>query len=186
MLTAEDFDRLDKGTQTRTTICLDSDTALEIERLEEALDVAIAADEQNNRPPEAPALAAQILELQRVAKESEVEFVFRDIGRHAYDQLLQAHPPTSEQRQIAEDNGGQVEWNIETFPPALLAASCVSPAWTDRAWWTAKWSSWGLGRCNRLLRVAVAAQVRVNETPKAERAYSVTHASELRSGLPGI
>jgi hypothetical protein len=64
------------------------------------------------------------------------EFVFHSIGRQAFEDLRDAHVPTPKQKDKAKKlatqlglgtRGGQIGWNVETFPPALISACCVSP-----------------------------------------------------------
>lgn len=62
-------------------------------------------------------------------------FHFRDIGRLAYEKLVAEHQPTaaqrSEYRQAQLDNGipeyrlSTLGYNADTFPPALIAATCT-------------------------------------------------------------
>lgn len=62
---------------------------------------------------------------------------FQAIGNRAWEALKAAHPPTDEQqgaqRQEQLDRGvmpskiQKLRWNPDTFPPALIAASAVSP-----------------------------------------------------------
>lgn len=51
-----------------------------------------------------------------------IEFTFRGIGRKAFNTLVEEH-------QAPEGDG---EWDIETFPPALISASCESPPMTPQ------------------------------------------------------
>lgn len=62
-----------------------------------------------------------------------IEFTFKGIGRKAFNTLVEEHQ--------SQENKG--EWDPETFPPALIAASCADPAmtpdeakllWDDEAW----------------------------------------------------
>jgi len=86
-----------------------------------------------------------------------VEFTFRSIGRAAYDALANAHQPTALQRAQAKALGmGEIMWNTETFPPALVAASLVEPKlsaeevesiWRD--------DNWNQAELNALLQAAV-------------------------------
>jgi hypothetical protein len=77
-------------------------------------------------------------------------FRFEAIGRLAYDALVAAHPFTDEAQakwlaQLEADGVPPAEqrplrWNRDTFGPALLSASCVSPRMTfEHA--TALWTS---------------------------------------------
>ncbi len=70
--------------------------------------------------------------LERVVKvalddASTVVLRFRAVGHKRYKALLDAHPPTDEQKQ--DEN--HPPYNSETFPIALIAASCVEPRMTE-------------------------------------------------------
>lgn len=179
MPSAKDIDALYQPTATRTSICLDSRLTLEIERLEAVLTVALKQDDQSNEPDKAPAIADRILELQAQAQAADVEFVFEGLGRRAYTDLVRQHPPTDEQKKLAEAAGGSAQWNAETFPPALLAASCSSVDGADEAWWAQRWETWTTGQITRLWNSCLHAQIGVNEVPKASRAFGVAHGSDL-------
>jgi len=76
-------------------------------------------------------LEVELDELYETAADMAVTFTFQDIGRKAFDTMVLAHQPTPEQKKhIAEMGGGILEYNIETFPPALMAASAVDPEMT--------------------------------------------------------
>ena len=96
-----------------------------------------------------PATVAELLKKQPL--ERTVELVaeqggepltvkFRSIGRVAYEALLDAHQPTDEQRAKGRAQKVKVEWNPDTFPPALIAAAAVDPVFSlDEA--TELWES---------------------------------------------
>lgn len=61
-----------------------------------------------------------------------VEFTFRSIGRRRYEEIFEECPATSKQKQEAIKAGEEEpQWNPETFPPAIIAASIVEPEMTD-------------------------------------------------------
>lgn len=73
---------------------------------------------------------------EKLAKEYEnmrFEFLFVSIGSKAKSELINAHPPTEEQvdkmreelKAAGEDARGRLQWNSDTYPVALMAASCV-------------------------------------------------------------
>ena len=92
-----------------------------------------------------PELQAAIADADERAEATAVTFKFEALSRLALDELINAHPP--------EDGRGN--FDIETFPPALIAASCVEPELTEEdvlhlwgelsdgetaALWNAAWS----------------------------------------------
>jgi hypothetical protein len=86
--------------------------------------VAIRDDMALNRNPEAPAILAELHDLEDEIAASEVTFTFESIGRHKYLRLIASHPPTK------KDRSDRLDFNADTFPQALVAASCVSPVMT--------------------------------------------------------
>jgi hypothetical protein len=103
------------------------------DRSEQLRQVAADARERSNRSPGDAALqaAAQDAEEDAVraldeAVQSADWFVVRSLSPRAYEDLANAHPPTSDQLKDARKQGlMQLAWNPDTFPDALLA-SCVS------------------------------------------------------------
>jgi hypothetical protein len=65
-------------------------------------------------------------------------FVFEAVGYRRLIALARAHPATEEQKAAAAERGEQVEWNPDTFLPALVADSCVAPTGYD---WDAAWGT---------------------------------------------
>lgn len=73
--------------------------------------------------------------LEPQVEESTEEFVFRGIGRRPYDDLLAGHPPTQTQIESNKAKGLRApDYNPDSFPPALCAASCVSHEATFDEW----------------------------------------------------
>lgn len=94
--------------------------------------------EQVQRSPGDTALLAEIEELTTEIEQLTAEkpdkvcdFVFRSIAPGRYERLVNAHPPTQQQRQRAAKRGQQVAFNEDTFPQALVKACLVSPRLTS-------------------------------------------------------
>lgn len=181
MTTAADIDALYQPSEVPVRICLDTRGVRALEDLEAQLAEAEAADATSNRTPEAPGIAERIVSARQELLDAEVEFVFRGIGRRAFTDLVRAHPATEEQQALVAGGGQRLEWNPDTFPPALLAAACVSPADTTKDWWVAKYDQWAPGQLQRLWNACLSAQNGVMDVPKARRAYAVMRASEPSS-----
>ncbi len=101
----------------------------------DALDAFVEATADLKRAEEAsPVVKAEAMAAAQAAhdaakaavKATTVEMRFRSIGRKAYRALMDAHPPTEEQKADAEG----LSYNSETFAIALIAASCVDPVLT--------------------------------------------------------
>ncbi|NYV73181.1 hypothetical protein [Streptomyces sp. UH6] len=101
-------------------LCLSGDLAGEAARLQD--EIARVTGESwepmsmADRHP-ARALAEQLAEINRQIKDSETEFRFRYIGDRKYSDLMAAHPAKDENQ----------AFDSETFPRALISASCVDP-----------------------------------------------------------
>lgn len=144
-------------------VVLDPDLAEEFEEARRTREVAALRSDRDGKDTEA---AFQLLEADQKladlrrrleAEEAVVHFKFRGIGRHAYEALVDAHPPTPEQRTKAKAGGFEaVAWNYDTFPPALVAACLVAPAMSvdDVA---AIWDSadWNQAELQTLLNAAI-------------------------------
>lgn len=94
--------------------------------LERRLGEAISSDDRLNRDPVAPDIAREIAELEAELDEARVPFTVRAVSRKQWADLMAAHPPTQQQRQVSPG----LDHNPETFPLAALAASAVEPAMT--------------------------------------------------------
>jgi hypothetical protein len=150
-----------RNTRVSVSVPLDGATADEAVRLADDLARVSAEDQSQNRPPQAPALARRVQELEAKAAESAVTFTFEGIGRAAYKRLLEAH-------QSGEATEDGVPYD-DGFPPELMAASCVSPAELrgDIDEWTEIHDNWSTGQNSRIWDAVVRANTGVNEAPKS-------------------
>lgn len=91
----------------------------------------------SEKPPGGPTAAweAQVMAWEEYDKQKAkvtVWMTFRSIGRRAYDELVDEHPPSKKQIEEAkEQNQEKPAFNIETFAPALIAASCIEPQMSE-------------------------------------------------------
>lgn len=102
-------------------LCLDGELMHTIERLNEEFVLARQADEAENRDPQAPALAARIVELTEQARAKAVTFTFQSMGRRAWRNLVAEHPPSEEEKARGAD------FNTDTFPVAAMVMCAVAP-----------------------------------------------------------
>ncbi len=88
-------------------------------------------------------------EVQDRVKEASLKFVFKAVNRRKLEDLLEAHPATNKQKKDAKDNNTEINFNWETFPPALISAALVSPELTHEEvteiWTSDEWTSGELG-----------------------------------------
>lgn len=67
-------------------------------------------------------------------REHSTFLTFRSMGRKAYQELIEAHPPTEEQKeQYKEEHGVEAPYDAETFAPALVAA-CAYDSSGELVW----------------------------------------------------
>lgn len=128
-----------KGRVVRVIVQLDGEVSARIEELREEYNRARAEERVRTSPDmsqrtKSNDIAGEIESLVRDSEDTEAEFVFKAIGRHGYDDLLAEHPPTEKDRKLAKEQAEslglpsfQAEFNAETFPPALISASCIQP-----------------------------------------------------------
>lgn len=117
----------------QTWVALDPEAAEEYHEAKEALRVAQLKHE---RQPDNVAYEAEYTqafdrerEMKERLKECSELFVFRGIGRKAYDRLLTSFPATPEQKEEAKAQGlnpNDLQFDGEKFPPVLIHKSCIS------------------------------------------------------------
>jgi hypothetical protein len=96
------------------------------------------------------------LRAQAASDDAVVALRFRSIGHQAYDELVRAHPPIPDQVAEAKAAGAELNFNADTFPPAVVAASLDEPKMTI-AEVTELWESpdWNQAELGALLTAAV-------------------------------
>ncbi len=85
-------------------------------------------DERAAQEAEAAAEKAEevYLELVEEVRGKTIRFVLAAVDPVTFDRLKAEHRPTDKQRTDARKNNTDVpEWNVDTFPPALVTASCI-------------------------------------------------------------
>lgn len=154
-------------------LTLRGDLMDEIATLEEEMHRQEREDEKYNREDLAPKIARQIQDLVEAARAAEVLFTFQGLGSGEFAKLQAAHPATDENRKALGTD--ELEWNPDTFPPALMAASCIAPAdlHDNTAEWTEIHRSWSNGQVMRLWTTCMAANAMGADTPKSERASEI-------------
>lgn len=116
-----------------------------------------------------PELEAARDEARAAVEAATVTLRFRSIGRRRYDSLVEDHPVSDEGRQRAQDQGAPAPpYDVETFAPALIAASCVDPVLTVEQVGEI-WDEWNTAELMELWAAAleVCTQRRVVDLGKA-------------------
>lgn len=163
---------------TSTRICLDGQILAEIDEANRDLVQARLDDEALNRLPVAPEVARRVVELTKLAHESEIEFVFTSIGSKAWRDLVAKHPPTDVMRRQGAD------FNTETFPIAAMAAACVEPAGATVEKFTRLAETISQGQWNQLWAACHAANAGPADVPLSAAAYAIARRTETSSGQP--
>lgn len=70
---------------------------------------------------------AILASLEKQVAEDTVEFTLRAVGAKKFFRLVKDNPPTQEQVEEALKQEDEVNWNGETFPPALVWACLLEP-----------------------------------------------------------
>jgi len=148
---ALDFEALlakKRPTTVEVTIALDADIAETHATALAAYNVArtVATDHPDQESSKVALREAQdaLDEAEAVLAEAVVTFRFKGINPAEYDALVEEHPATEDQKRKArKDNDTAPVVNLDTFKPALVAASCVEPEmdyeqaqmlWKDGNW----------------------------------------------------
>lgn len=108
-----------KRREQTVVLCLAGHEVAEIERLERELASLADAWQPDSLAATDPRekIAKQIKAVRERMRKSEVEFRFRALGSKEWSDLLAAHPSPKRDE----------VWDVETFPQAVIVASCVDP-----------------------------------------------------------
>ncbi len=112
-----------RGVTKKIPIQIDGELASQIFELRQQITLAEQFDRKHNEDDTAPKLQEKLDELIEGSKDTEIVFVFKGIGRIPYDDLVELpeHQPSDEERKAG------AHYNPQTFPAALVAASCIDP-----------------------------------------------------------
>lgn len=142
------------------TITQRADLLEEHGQLQKALQLAIREDMDQLAGARTPALRARLKELEDEIRASEFTFTFQGLGSQKYTKLKARHIPTSKDRQSGLD------FNSETFPPALISASSVSPEISPAQAQTLV-ETLSEGQLTKLWNTAIAVNVGADDAPKS-------------------
>lgn len=124
-------------------------------------------------------LAERVRELEAECDAASVLFRFRGLPRRERSDLEAAHPPTEDQKAEMRELGEIARINGDTFPPALVAASCVEPTGVTPKAAQAAFESWAEGQWTPLWRACQAANFGAADPgPKSSIASDVLRGSE--------
>lgn len=110
----------------------DLDAVNDLTAAEKALgDAELRARTDPTHGAEVTKAKAEVDKARRRVEETTMQLLVAGIGKHAKEELVNLHPPRDEDHQSARDSTGnenaRAEYNLDTYPPALIAASLVEP-----------------------------------------------------------
>jgi hypothetical protein len=146
------------------------------------LQESITRDRLMNEPDRAPTIAAEIVALEAEMEASEVEFVFRSVGRKRWADMLAKHPPTRAQSQADK----RTVFNPETFPIAAIAASCSTPEGMDEAYAARLEASLSDAQFSALWNACVDANLGGGDIPKSPMAAGLTRRQNALSATIAV
>ena len=105
-----------------------SELEADLSREEGSLEYISDLSKRESATQRAADLRKRVDDLKPQVENGSIKFVFQGIGSRAYDDLLMAHAPTEDQiRKHKLEGDGNLPFNTETFPIALIAECCVEP-----------------------------------------------------------
>ncbi len=147
----------------RLTVASDQDA---IEAAQARLREARLSAKADSLADEAPALEAELADVREAADTNALVFTFEALTAKALEDLISAYPTTEKDK----------AFNVHTFPPALLAASCIKAGDDDGLTGdeaTKLWESFSAGDCEALYGaawgVSNAANLRPFSVPDTDR-----------------
>lgn len=166
------------------TITQRADLLDEHGRLQRALQLAVRDDLSSNKGAQAPRIRKELEQLEDQIRASEREFTFEAMESNAYSELKAKHYPRP------SDRKANLDFNADTFPPALIAACAVepeiSPEQAERLCATVS-----EGQLTKLWNCAIGVNIGADDAPKsvmrsAQADESATSSSTaLPEGSPG-
>jgi hypothetical protein len=72
-----------------------------------------------------------VVALEAKLRESSIKIVIQSMGRRSYDEMLQKHPVTDAQLEQYKDQRQKPQFNLDTYPVALVVASVIYPEMSD-------------------------------------------------------
>ncbi|WP_256789809.1 hypothetical protein [Frankia sp. AvcI1] len=129
---ADALNRLRSRRPAERSVWLQVDDAVQSELDEAIADERTAKFTLSEDDPRRAAAIERVAAARVAVRADAVGVVLRNQGRRAYRALLDAHPPRDEDHQRAQRQTGnasaRAEFNVETFPIALIAFAVAEPA----------------------------------------------------------
>ncbi len=162
----------------KVLIQIDGEVAAEIAELRQQITLAEQFDSKKNEPETALKLKKELEALIESSRDTEITFVFRALGRVAYDELIEdpRYAPTDEQKKEGASH------NPDTFPPALVSAAAVDPEISiEEAIEIFGDSSWNGKELQKLFFGALEVNTETGDIPLSKGGSDMTASSLLSS-----
>lgn len=145
-LTFEELKKRKKPNTKEVPILLDPELGVEYNELLDKIQSYPESDLTPEQSAELAELEAKEKKLEKKLEDNTVIFKFRAVNSILFDEIMNGHPPTAAQIKDAHKKGlGDLQWNIDTLPPALVASSLVEPDLTEEEvnemWRSDDWNS---------------------------------------------
>ena len=107
---------------------------------------------------QAKKLEDERVDLEAQVKKTSIKIVVQSMGRRAYEDLLGEHPPTTAQVEDFKKQGGrgQLPFNTDTYPMALIMASLTEPEPTDEVKEWLDGDDWTAGEIQEIFTACVS------------------------------
>ena len=174
--TIEEIRRVKKPNERSISLVLNPELLRQMKDLERAYLREQRMDQKENRAPKAPRIKKTMEALEEEAAEYEVTFIFRDIGRKRFDDMIEEHPPTEQEKKLDPP----FQYHPDIFAPALMAATAVQPTMTLQQA-TDIYDEFGQGEITALFMTALAAC-----TERASVPFTRTDTDEILASLSSL
>ncbi len=151
-----------KGAMKFVPVQLDGDVREKLQAANDAVLLARQYDRKNNvsTPTEIAAQTA-LDKITATAKETEIEFSFRSIGRTAWEDLVRKHTVKPE---VQKETGSDVD--MANFAPELISVASVSPKISlEQAGEIWDSPDWNEAEANRIFAAARDANIEIPDIP---------------------
>lgn len=134
---------------------------------DQAEQLAVVHEEDQQQIDDARKELATLAESLQAATQ---RFVFRALGRRAWEELKAAHPPTETDHDTIRETTGKAdakaEYCFDTLAPDLVQKSAVSPVLSEETV-EAMFETWNDEELARLFQTALMAQITARQNPVA-------------------
>ncbi len=158
-----------KPSETSVDVIVDGQLARKIKEKVDEYNLQKIRDSRLNETDKAPAIKKEIEALQEEAADVTFTFVFRDIGRKAFEALQEEYPASKEQKEEGYTPSSDPESATNTEPGLTLEQARDI------------WDNWGHGEVNALFSAAVNVCAEKASVPFIGTVFQQTPTSSSKS-----